>query len=110
MGWKATERESARRLGGERVPVSGRQRGSAPDHTTEGDLWAVEVKMRSKFPGWLLDAMDQAVASKEKAAAGRWPMVALHLKGARYDDDLMILRRKDLEEIHRLLLGHEEMT
>ena len=104
MGWKAAERESARRLGGQRVPITGRVRGSAPDHTTAGDLWSVEMKMRKAFPKWLLEALEQAIASQEQGA-GRWPLVILHPKGRRYEDDLMILRRKDFEEIHTLLLS-----
>ncbi len=46
--WKRTERAIAARLGGVRVPVSGRQRGDAPDiaHPT----FAVEVKSRASLP------------------------------------------------------------
>ena len=50
--WKQTERKVAALLGGQRVPVSGRGRGDAPDidHT-----WlAVEVKDRASLPAWLL--------------------------------------------------------
>lgn len=103
MNWKAAELISARRMGGDRVPVSGRQRGYAPDHTTGSGLWAVEMKAWKSFPAWMLDAMDQAVKSMEQGA-GRWPVAVLHPKGGRYDNDLIVLRRKDWEEIDSLLM------
>jgi hypothetical protein len=56
--WKSTERALAKRLGGERVPVSGRTRGSSPDiaHLT----LAIEVKERQQLPAWLHAAVNQA--------------------------------------------------
>jgi hypothetical protein len=109
MNWKAAERESARRMGGQRVPVSGRQRGSAPDHTTESGLWAIEMKAWKNFPAWLLDAMDQAVKSHEQGA-GLWPTVVLHPKGQRYDNDLIVIRRSDWEDIDDMITEFERKT
>ena len=40
--WKASERRIAEKLGGKRVPVTGRERGSAPD--VEHKLYAIEHK------------------------------------------------------------------
>jgi len=60
--WKACERRIAKYIGGERVPVSGRARGYAPD--IEHDFLSVEVKYRAKIPAWIHDAMNQAEASR----------------------------------------------
>lgn len=93
--WKAVERAVAEILGGERVPVTGRARGSAPDIAHES--LAIEVKHRKAMPAWLLDAMAQAVASKR--APEQLPIVVLHPKGARYVDSLVIVRLGDLAAI-----------
>ena len=63
--WKVAEREVAEVLGGERVPVTGRQRGHAPD--VEHPWLAIEVKNTRKFPKWLSEAFSQAIASKIQA-------------------------------------------
>lgn len=60
--WKRTEREFAKYFGGKRVPITGRNRGSAPDIAHEH--LAIEVKYRQNLPAWILDALDQANASK----------------------------------------------
>lgn len=75
--WKAFERRVASFIGGERVPVTGRQRGSAPD------IWhpwlSVECKYRKTLPEWIKDAMRQAVASKAKV--NDLPIVIVGEKG-----------------------------
>jgi len=91
--WKAVEREIAKRLGGERVPVTGRQRGSAPD--IEHPWLSVEVKHRKALPGWLLDAQAQADAS---AKPNQLPMVVLHQKQMQYDDSVIMFRLSDFME------------
>ena len=98
--WKATERAIASRLGGQRVPVSGRARGDAPDiaHLR----LSIEVKHRNTLPVWLRDAMRQAEAC---AGAGQIPVAILHEQGRRHDGDLCILRLADLTA---LLTGAEE--
>jgi hypothetical protein len=88
--WKVAEREIAKRLGGVRVPITGRIRGSAPDIAHA--RWALEVKLRSHLPSLLTDAMDQAVKS---IRGEQIPLVVLHEKGTRYDDDLVCLRLVD---------------
>ena len=64
--WKRTERRVASMLGGQRIPVSGRQRGDQPD--IRHDTLSVEVKLRASLPGWLTDAMNQATAARTS-----WP-------------------------------------
>lgn len=88
--WKAVERKVAAILGGERVPITGRARGSAPD--IAHDTLSIEVKHRKSLPGWLHDAMDQALKSMKK---GQRPVVILHEKGQKYEDCYCIVRLSD---------------
>jgi len=99
--WKRTERAVASRLGGRRVPVTGRARGDAPD--VDHPLFALEVKHRKSLPGWLKTAMHQAVAA---ARDGRTPAVVLHEHGKYHSNDLVVLRLADLEELLRAAGGN----
>jgi hypothetical protein len=92
--WKRTERAIASRLGGRRVPVTGRARGDAPD--VEHPTLAVEVKHRKELPAWLKEAMAQAEAA---ARDGKIGVVVLHEAGSRHEQDLVVLRLGDLEEL-----------
>ncbi len=79
--WKQAERRIAAMLGGERVPVSGRGRGFAPD--IEHPALAVEVKTRASLPAWIEDAMRQAEAAAEVDARyfdlpRKTPVTVLH--------------------------------
>ena len=49
--WKEVERAVAAKLGGQRVPITGRQRGDAPD--VQHPWLSIEVKHRKLLPGWL---------------------------------------------------------
>jgi hypothetical protein len=91
--WKSTERAVAKRLGGRRVPITGRQRGDTPDVAHE---WlSVEVKHKAQLPLWLHDAMSQAVAAQRN---GQMPIVVLHQSGQRHDNDLVVVRMRDWVE------------
>lgn len=90
-GWKRTERRVAEILGGRRIPVSGRQRGDAPD--IEHDTLSLEVKSRKSVPAWLTEAMDQATASSRD---GRLPVSVIHVQGEPYKDALCVIRLEDL--------------
>ena len=92
--WKRSEREVAKRLGGRRVPVSGRGRGDVPD--IDHELFSVEVKHWSAFPVKLLKAMEQAVAAKK---GDRVPLVVLHKADTHHDLDLCIMFLKDFGEM-----------
>lgn len=59
--WKNFERRVATILGGVRVPVTGRARGSAPD--VAHPAFAIECKYRTRRPALLDEAMRQAKAS-----------------------------------------------
>lgn len=89
--WKRTERRIAAELGGQRVPVTGRGRGDAPD--IEHGRFAIEVKERQALPAWLHDAMAQAVAA---SGGDRIPVAILHERGQRYRDCYAVLRLADL--------------
>ncbi len=91
--WKNVERQVAKILGGERVPVSGRQRGSAPD--IEHAWLSLEVKHRKTLPAWLHDAMDQAVKSDK---GGQLPMVILHEKRMQYGQSYAVIKLGDFVE------------
>ncbi len=60
--WKQAERRIASIRGGVRVPVSGRQRGDAPDILHP--RLSVEVKPRSKLPAWIEEGMRRAESSR----------------------------------------------
>ena len=98
--WKDAERELARRLGGERVPVTGRVRGWAPD--IDHPLWALEVKTRRTMPVLLAGAMDQAVKAadwaKRRGKGERMPMVIIHQDGQHFDNAMVIVRLKDARD------------
>lgn len=92
--WKATERALAARLGGQRVPVSGRARGDAPD--IAHPRLSIECKHRQSLPAWLRGTMAQAVAC---AGPDQIPVAILHEHGSRHDGDLCILRLADLAAV-----------
>ncbi len=92
--WKRTERRIAAELGGQRVPVTGRSRGDAPD--IEHDRFSIEVKERQALPGWLHDSMAQAVAAVAAATGDRIPVAVLHERGQKYRDCYALIRLADL--------------
>ncbi len=76
--WKACETRVAKYIGGERVPITGRQRGDVPD-IKHPWLSGIEVKYRMKLPDWIKDAMCQARASQKRP--NDLPVVILCEKG-----------------------------
>ena len=89
--WKRAKRRIADILGGQRVPVSGRQRGDAPDIAHEST--SIEVKTRKSIPASIEDALRQADASSKE---GQLPVVVLHQAGRRYWDALVVMRLENL--------------
>ena len=89
--WKNVERKIADLLNGQRVPITGRTRGSAPD--IEHDEFSIEVKHRKLFPSWLMDAFDQAIKSRKE---NQIPIVILHQERQKYEDSLIIIRVGDI--------------
>lgn len=92
--WKPVERALAKLLGGERVPVSGRTRGWAPD--IKHHWLALEVKSRKNLPIFLANAMDQAEKSaawsKRRGEGDRLPVAIIHQDGGHYRNSLIVLR------------------
>jgi hypothetical protein len=87
--WKLTERKLAELLGGKRVPVhSTSECKSDIDHPCLG----IEVKERKEVPSWLSDAVQQSVSNCQE---DKLPIVILHQKGQRHDNDFVIMRLKD---------------
>jgi hypothetical protein len=95
--WKSVERKIAALLGGERVPITGRIRGSAPD--IKHELFSIEVKHREHLPDWLLDAMNQADESNN---GSQIPMVVLHEKNMMFLNCLCVLRLSDIIELAKI--------
>jgi hypothetical protein len=88
--WKACERRIAELLGGQRIPVTGRQRGDVPD--IEHVALSIEVKSRKSLPVWLLSALNQAQAASKN---GKVPVVVLHQDRTPYAESLVLLRLED---------------
>ena len=92
--WKQYERRLAKYIGhAERVPVTGRQRGSAPD--IEHAWLAIEAKYRKKLPDWIKDAMSQAKASARGCQA---PVVIMGEKGEETGKSLIIMELHEFRE------------
>ena len=91
--WKACERRVAKYIGGERVPITGRQRGDVPDIK---HAWLCpEVKYRQKISKFLHDAMRQAVAA---VRGKQMPCVILCEKGQDTGDAYIIFRLEDARD------------
>lgn len=90
--WKNVERKIAKQMGGERVPITGRSRGSAPD--IDHNKYSIEVKHRKELPEWIKDAMDQAEQSNTDGL--KVPIVILHEKYSKYENSFVIIKLKDL--------------
>ena len=97
--WKSNERTIARRLGGKRVPITGRGRGDVPDADVPDST--PEIKSRKVIPLWLKEARDQAKAASKQ---GKPPVVIVHEAGTHHDNDLVLMSLKDYEA----LLGRRE--
>jgi hypothetical protein len=92
--WKASELAIAKLLGGERVPINGRVRGSAPD---VAHSWlAIEVKSLKNLPARMVDAMDQAEKSaawaKRKEGKDKLPIAIIHHDRQNHHNDLVVMR------------------
>lgn len=91
--WKACERRIAKYIKGERVPITGRQRGDAPD--IKHNWLSPEVKYRKTLPAWFKDAMNQAEAS---AMPRQLPVVIMVEKGQEVGEAFIMCRLKDFRD------------
>ena len=97
--WKASERRMASALGGVRVPVTGRMRGSAPDIAHE--TYAIEHKYGQRLlSARLHEAVEQAVATATEQG-GRIPLVTIeeHKPGRRENECYVLMRLPDFLEL-----------
>ena len=96
--WKAIERQWAERLGGRRVPVTGRTRGDAPD--VEHEIWSIEVKAGRVMSTRLQTAVEQAEASRK---GNQIPLVCITQTEGRGkpNEDYILMRFKDWEKVVR---------
>ncbi|SRR5713226_125674 len=98
--WKASELAIAKLLGGERVPVNGRIRGSAPD--VSHPWLAIEVKSTARMPALALKAMAQAEASskweRDKFGLKKLPIAILHSDSHPHGKDLVVMRLEEFIE------------
>jgi hypothetical protein len=100
--WKADERMIARRLHGERVPVTGRVRGFAPD--VNHSWMALEVKSRKSMLKIINEMMLQAEAArdwfkrKSPQLSGKLPVGVYHVTGTHFDNAFVFMRLRDFED------------
>jgi hypothetical protein len=91
--WKKNERDIANYIGGVRVPITGRQRGSAPDIS---HMWlGVEVKLRQTVPGWIHEGMEQAQAA---SVGHQMPVLIIRQKGQKIQDALICTTLKEFRD------------
>ncbi len=83
-------------LGGERIPVSGRVRGDAPD--VEHESLSVEVKSRKSVPAWLRDALEQADAASRD---GKLPVCVVHEEGKPYKESIVVMNLGEFASYHK---------
>lgn len=100
--WKRAERDTARVLGGERIPVTGRHSGDIPD--VAHDRFAIEVKRRKSFPKWLKDAHLQAIAAASRAANNgtrKLPIVVVRPHRAQIEQSYVVMQVCDFVELSK---------
>jgi len=94
----------AEALGGVRVPVTGRERGSAPDIAHE--TYAVEHKYGRVMSSRLVEAVEQAeAAAAELAKEGKYrtPLVTIeNVTGKRGNGRYVLMRLEDFLELTSL--------
>lgn len=83
---KDAERALAKRLGGRRTGVLGREDISHP-------LLSIEVKSRARFVG------ERFMAQAKLNSDGRIPAVIVHVTGKPHDRDLIMLELRDFEDL-----------
>ena len=102
--WKAIEIAIANIIGGERIPVTGRIFGSAPD--IECSWLSPEVKHGKHIPALFVKALSQAVASATGKRVGRIPIVFMHAEGAKIGDTIVMFRLSDFWRLIRTGARH----
>jgi hypothetical protein len=91
--WKEIERWWALQLGGRRVPVTGRQRGDAPD--VEHPRYSIEVKAGKVLSDRLGLGIRQAVAASVGTQKTPLLCISHHTAGKRDLEHYVLLRLAD---------------
>ena len=84
----------------ERVPITGRTRGSAPD--VDSLIFSIECKYRQSIPKWIKEGMEQAIASSSVMFKGdrmKVPVVFIKEKGSKMDDTFVVFKLGELKEL-----------
>lgn len=87
---KRTEKEIAKRMGGKRVGILGKSDVEIEQSFKNHPLYSIEVKSRLKAA--CISWMEQAIRNCQQ---GKTPIVRLHIKGKKYNDDIIMLRVTD---------------
>lgn len=91
--WKAFERRMARKVGTERIPVTGERHGA--DARTS--RFAYQFKLRRTLPVWLWDWLSGIVST---AGDGQVGVLVLKRPRERDGEALVVLRWRDWVELH----------
>ena len=92
--WKRLERDVAKKLGGQRIPVTGVR----ADADVLTPLFACQVKSRARLPKWLPEWLSGVTYTA--AMTGRTGILVLHTPGQELDDAVVCLRMRDWVELH----------
>jgi hypothetical protein len=92
--WKSFERRLARRMGTERIPVTGERDGA----DAKTSMFAFQFKLRKEIPMWLWDWMQGIRATAEKD--GKIGILVLKRPRMRDKDALVVLRWNDWVDLH----------
>ena len=109
--WKASERRMAARMGGERVPVSGRQRGEQPD-IAGASIAGIPLSIEHKYGHRILsarlhEALDQAEAAR-KSPDEMAVVTVEEVRAGRMNRHLVVVDADDwqrIEAVYAALMG-----
>lgn len=91
--WKRVEAAYAKRLGGARIPVTGRQgpHRMSCDISSPYPLW-VDVKSRKSCPKGVWKWLENVASN---APPDKIPLLILHQPGSQYDHGVVVMRFQD---------------
>jgi hypothetical protein len=90
---KQVEKEVAKRMGGKRVGILGKSDVELEESFKNHPLYSIEVKSRLKAA--CISWMNQAIRNCRE---GKIPIVRLHIKGKKYEDDIVMITAKYFEK------------
>lgn len=93
--WKGYERQVARDLSGQRVPVTGLDRHGADVRTP---LFSVQVKLRNTLPDWLWGWLDGIRGSAR--GEGRVGILVLRKPRQRASEGIVVMSYADFLDLH----------